>query len=201
MRGVPSIQESWSRPPRPPQLSLRGVPTVQNHGHDCLEPRDFCCALTAQGELRRVMVPPSDPNIATSRVDRGPPCICHATPPLRNPNVQCSERLYGKGCWSHPRVHNLSRGGSGGHCRYLEDQVPPRTSFESRQKTRRMHMPACLVALAPASQAQGSSGAATCPVAPSPGSAQLRSRHVFHGSSSHHQAPGQLRDRHVPPGL
>jgi hypothetical protein len=65
-------------------------------------------------------------------------------------------------------------------CRYPEDRVPPCTSSKSRRKIRRVHMPTCPVALAPASPlrgapklprcpgsrllARGSSGTATCPV-------------------------------------
>jgi hypothetical protein len=48
--GAPSVQESWSRPPRRPRLLLRSVPTAQNHGHDCLRPREFCCTVIAQAE-------------------------------------------------------------------------------------------------------------------------------------------------------
>jgi hypothetical protein len=154
---------------------------VRSHGHDCLGPRDFRCAVTAQGELRRVTVLPGTLSIAMSHADHGPPRICHATPPPRNPNVQNSERLHGKGCWPHPRVHSLSRGGPGGHCRNPEDRIPPRTSSKSRRKTRRAHMP-------------------RVPRLPSPSTGQLRSRHVPRGSSSHHQGPWQLRDCHVPHG-
>jgi hypothetical protein len=127
-----------------------------------------------------VMVPPGTSNIATSRVDRGLSRICHAAPPPQNPNVQNSERLHGKGCWPHPRVRSLFRGGPGGHCRYPEDWIPPCTSSKSRQKIRWVHMTACsttpvswhrvapgaatcLVAPAPATRTHGSSGTATCP--------------------------------------
>jgi hypothetical protein len=98
VRGIPSVRESWSRSPRPPQLTLRSTPTVQSRGHDCLGPHDFHCAVTAQEELWRVTVPPGAPNIATSCADRGPSRICHAAPPPRNPNVQNSGGLHGKEC-------------------------------------------------------------------------------------------------------
>jgi hypothetical protein len=35
--------------------------------------------------------------------------------------------------WPHLRIRSLSRGGSGGHCRYPADWVPLHTSFKSRQ--------------------------------------------------------------------
>jgi hypothetical protein len=130
--GIPSVQELWSRSPRPLQLLLRGVPTIRSRGHDCIGPYDFHCTVIAQGELWRVTVPPAALNIATSHVDHGPPHICHAAPPLKNINVQNSGRLHGKGCWPHPWVCSLSRGGPGGHCRYPEDWVSPCRSSESR---------------------------------------------------------------------
>jgi hypothetical protein len=40
----------------------------------------------------------------------------------------------GKRCWPHLRVCCLPRGGSGDHCRYPTDRVPPFTSFKSRQR-------------------------------------------------------------------
>jgi hypothetical protein len=120
----------------------------KDRGHDCLGPRDFHCIVTTHGELQRVTVPPGAPNIATSYADHGPARISRAAPPLQNPNVQNSERLHGKGCWPHPRVRSLSRGGAGGHSRCPEDRVPPLTS----SKSRRARMPACPVALAPVSR-------------------------------------------------
>jgi hypothetical protein len=110
-----------------------------------------------------------------------------------------------------PRVHCLSRGGPGGHCQYPADQVPPRTSFKSRQKARHAnHTLPHVINLNMNRTTRGSSGAATCPVAPGPAAqpgaapgpprvlrlrlplpspGQLRSRHVTCGSSSRCQ-PG-----------
>jgi hypothetical protein len=56
--------------------------------------------------------------------------------PLRNTKMQDSKSSAGKEMLAPPRVHCLSRGGPGDHCRYPEDQVPPRTSSRSRQKAR-----------------------------------------------------------------
>jgi hypothetical protein len=127
-----------------------------DHDHDCLGLRDFCCVVMTHGELRRAMVSPGAPNIATSRVNRGSPHVNHSAPPFQNPNVQDSKRLHGKGCWPHPWVRSLFRGGSKSHCRYPEDRVPPRTSSKSKQKTSRARVPACPKAPAPTSrQLQG----------------------------------------------
>jgi hypothetical protein len=150
----------------------------RDRGFDCLRPHDFCCAITMHGELWRVTVPPGAPNITTSRANRGSPRINRAAPPHQNLNVQDSERLHGKGCWPHPRVRSFSRGGPGGHYRYPEDWVPPRTSSKSRQKTGRGCVPTCPKArLSPPSSGQlrghrvspwlrllpqGSSGATAC---------------------------------------
>jgi hypothetical protein len=75
----------------------------------------------------------------------------------------------GKEMLAPPRVHYLSRGGPGGHCRYPEDQVPPRTSSRSRQKARHAnHTPLRVVNLSMNRMAQASSGTATCPADPAP---------------------------------
>jgi hypothetical protein len=58
-----------------------------DRGHDCLGPCDISYVVIAHGELQRVTVPPGTPNITTSRMNRGPPRICRAAPPLQNPNV------------------------------------------------------------------------------------------------------------------
>jgi hypothetical protein len=208
MCGVPSVRESRARSPRPPRLSLCGIPLVRDHGHDCLRPRDFLCAVTAHGELQRVMVPPGAPNIATSRVNHRPPRVRRTAPPLQNPNVQSSERLHWEGCWSHPRVHSLSQDGPWDHCWYPKDRIPLRTSSKSKMKDktgaharvpRSSHLLAqgssgaatCLIASAPSTRAHDSSGAATCPVAPAPtpGTGQLWDCRMRRGSSSRHQGP------------
>jgi hypothetical protein len=55
------------------------------------------------------------------------------------------------------------------HCRYPEDQVPPRTSSRSRQKVGHTnHTPPSVVNLSMNRTARGSFGAATCPAAPAP---------------------------------
>jgi hypothetical protein len=88
--------------------------------------------------------------------------------------------------------------------RYLEDQVPPRTSSKSRQKARHAkHTPLRVVNLSMNCMAQASSGTITCPVdsapAAQPGAALgpprvLRTRLPL-------PRPGQLRGRHVSCGL
>jgi hypothetical protein len=54
------------------------------------------------------------------------------------------------------------------NCRYAEDQVPPRTSSKSRQRTRRARVPACPKALAPTSRLGAALGPLRVPVAPAP---------------------------------
>jgi hypothetical protein len=75
----------------------------------------------------------------------------------------------GKEMLATPRVNYLSGGGPGGHCRYPEDQVPPRTSFRLRQKARHAnHTPLRVVNLSMNCMAHASSGTTTCPVDPAP---------------------------------
>jgi hypothetical protein len=138
-------------------------------------PRNFHCAVTAQGELQRVKIPPGTPNITTSHTDRGPPRICRDAPPLRNIIVQNSERLHGKECWLHPQVRSLSRVGLRATVGILKTGYPRVQSFKSRRKIRRVCMPACLVTLASSSYLlpQDSSRATTCLMAPAP---TIRSR-------------------------
>jgi hypothetical protein len=59
--------------------------------------------------------------------------------------------------------------GSGGHCRYPEDRVPPHASSKSRRRARRALMRAH-VSRGSSSRllTQGNSGATTCPAAPAP---------------------------------
>jgi hypothetical protein len=96
-------------------------------------------------------------------------------------------------------------------CRYPEDQVPPRTSFRSRQKVRHVnHTLLRVINVSMNRTARGSSGTATCPADPAatcpadpapaaqPGAAPgppcvLRPQLPLPSS-------GQLRGRHVCPG-
>jgi hypothetical protein len=85
--------------------------------------------------------------------------------------------------------------------RYLEEQVPPRTSSRSRQKTRHAnHTLPRVHNLSMNRIAQGSSGAATCPTAPAPaaqpGAAPGSPRILWLQLSL--PSPGQLQGRHVP---
>jgi hypothetical protein len=86
-----------------------------------------------------------------------------------------------KGCWPHPWVRSLSRGGPGVHCRYPEDRVPLRTSFKSRQR------------LLPSGWGQ----LRGCHMSPwqrllPPGSRQLWGHHVPRGSGSRLPAWGSF---------
>jgi hypothetical protein len=105
-------------------------------------------------------------------------------------HIKTQKGYAGKGCWPHPRVRILSRGGSGSHCRYPKDRVPPRTSFKSRQ---RLHASQLRVALrlsrVPAAQA------------PAPISGQLRGRHVSSWLRLPFPARGSSGDATCPRGL
>jgi hypothetical protein len=121
------------------------------------------------------------------------PCCTTASESQRIKSQKgCTE----KGCWPHPRVHSLSRGGSGDHCRYPEDRVPPRTIINSRQRLpppgwgqlRGYHVSPRLRLLPPSS-----SGPATCPHGsgfrlPARGSSGAVTCHL--GSNTHHLAHG-----------
>jgi hypothetical protein len=119
--------------------------------------------------------------------------------PLRNTKMQ-PKSIVGKEMLAPPRVHCLCRGGPGGHCRYPEDQVPPRTSSRSRQKVRHAnHTLLRVVNLSMNRTDRGSSGAAMCPAAPAPAaqpeaapgpSRALRLQLPL-------PSPGQLQARHV----
>jgi hypothetical protein len=99
---------------------------------------------------------------------------CHVSTVLHHrfkiPTYETQIGCTGKGCWSHPRVRSLSRSGPGGHCRYPEDRVPPRTSSNSRQKTRRARMPTCPKAQGPpcVPRLRAAPGPPCVPVAPAP---------------------------------
>jgi hypothetical protein len=96
------------------------------------------------------------------------PCCTTASESQR---IKTQKGCVGKGCWPDPRIRSLSRGGPGGHCRYPEDRVPPRTSIKSRQWL------------------------------PPPGSGQLQGRHVPLRLRLPPPSPGQLWGHPVSPGL
>jgi hypothetical protein len=110
-------------------------------------------------------------------------------PPYRFeiPRYKIQKSSAGKRCWPHLWVHNLSRGGLGGHYQYPVDRVPPHTGSKSERRARcvltRTHVSmtsgyvtrhgqlGCHHALRGTSShllTRGSSGAATCPMAPTP---------------------------------
>jgi hypothetical protein len=181
MRGVPSVRESWSRSPRPPQLLRHGVLMVQCHGHDCLGPRDFYCVVTTQGELR------------------------HVTVLLGALNITMSHAVVGRHVSTMPH-HRIEITTYKTHKGYMGKDAGPTRAFAASLgvglgvtvgtlKTGYPHVQA-------PSQDERQDGH-TClrvPRLPSPGTGQLWSRHVPLGSSSHHQGPRQLRDSHVPHG-
>jgi hypothetical protein len=159
-------------------------------GHDCLNPHDFHCAATphdfhsaVHGEINRCFACRSITH--ESRV---------ATRPQVKPNsrfeyqdAKFQKNSAGKEMLAPPRVHYLSRGGPEGHCWYPEDQLRGRH-----------------VSCGPSSRcpARGSSGAATCPAAPTPavqpGAAPGPPRVMRPQLPL--PRPRQLRGRHVCPG-
>jgi hypothetical protein len=104
--------------------------------------------------------------------------------------IKTQKGCVGKGCWPHPRVRSLSRGGPGGHCRYPKDRVTPHTSIKSRQW------------LPPPGWGQ-LWGRHVSPRLwlPPPGSGQLRGRHVPPRLQLSPPGPGQLWGRHMSPRL
>jgi hypothetical protein len=68
---------------------------------------------------------------------------------------------------SKKKFHNLSQGGSRGHCQYLADQVPLHISFKSRQvadrTSTRCHVP---YGSGPRLPAEMGCNVVTCPIAP-----------------------------------
>jgi hypothetical protein len=109
----------------------------------------------------------------------------------------------GKEMLAPPRVRYLSQGGLGGHCRYPEDRVPPRTSSRSGQKVRHAnHTPLSVVNPSMNRVAQASSGTATCPADPAPTArpgAAPRPPRVLR-TQLPLPDPGQPRGRHVSRG-
>jgi hypothetical protein len=77
-----------------------------------------------------MMVPRASQRLHESWVTTYQPCCATAS---QSQCIKTQKCCVGKGCWPHPQVRSLSRGGPGGHCRYPEDRVPPHTSFKSRQ--------------------------------------------------------------------
>jgi hypothetical protein len=161
-----------------------------DRGHDYLGPRDFCCAVTAHEELRRVTVPRASQRPCESWVATYQPCCTTAS---ESQHINTQKGCTGKGCWPHPRVRSLSRGGPEGHCRYPEDRIPPHISIKSRQRLlppgwgqlRGRHVSPCLRLPLPA---RGSTGATTCPVARGSSGAVMchlgASTHILAQSSS-----------------
>jgi hypothetical protein len=82
-------------------------------------------------ELRRVTVPRASQRPRESWVATYRPCCTAASESQR---IKTQKGCAGKGCWPHPWVRSLSRGGPGGHCRYPEDRIPSHTSIKSRQR-------------------------------------------------------------------
>jgi hypothetical protein len=170
-----------------------------DRGHDYLGPRDFCCAVTAHEELRRVTVPRASQRPCESWVATYQPCCTTAS---ESQHIKTQKGCTGKGCWPHPRVRSLSRGGPEGHCRYPEDRIPPHISIKSTQRLlppgwgqlRGRHVSPWLRLPLPA---RGSTGATTCPR----GSGQLWGRHVSLGRQHPHSGAEQLRSCHASPGL
>jgi hypothetical protein len=153
-------------------------------GHDCLNPHDSHCSATpTTSTLRYVGRSTGASRAAASHESRV------ATRPQVKPNsrfeyqdAKFQKNSAGKEMLAPPRVRYLSQGGPGGHCRYPEDWVPPRTSSRSRQKA--------------------SSGTATCPADPAPAArpgAAPAPPHVLRPQLPL-PSPGQLRGRRVCPG-
>jgi hypothetical protein len=136
----------------------------RDRGHDYLGPRDLCCAVTAHEELRRVAVPRASQRPRESWVTTYQPCCTTAS---ESQHINTQKGCAGKGCWPHPRVRSLSRGGPEGHCRYPEDRIPP--AYKHQVKT-----------TASASRLGVAPRPPCVPVAPppTPGSGQHRSHHM-----------------------
>jgi hypothetical protein len=175
-------------------------------GHDCLNPHDFHCAATPTTSTLRCVGRSTNASHATASHESWV-----ATRPQVKPNsrfeyqdAKFQKNSMGKEMLAPPRVHYLSRGGPGGHCRYPEDQIPPRTSFRSRQKARHAnHTPLRVVNLSMNYMAQASFGAATCPAdsapATQPGAAPGPPRVLW--TQLPLPSPVQLWGRHVSGGL
>jgi hypothetical protein len=153
-------------------------------GHDCLKPHDSHCSATPMTSTLRYVGRSTGASRAAASHESWV-----ATRPQVKPNsrfeyqdAKFQKNSAGKEMLAPPRVRYLSQGGPGGHCRYPEDWVPPRTSSRSRQKA--------------------SSGTATCPADPAPAArpgAAPAPPHVLRPQLPL-PSPGQLRGRRVCPG-
>jgi hypothetical protein len=143
-----------------------------------------------------MMIPRASQRPRESWVATYQPCCTTASESQR---IKTQKGCAGKGCWPHPRVRSLSWGGPGGHCRYPEDRVPPRTSIKSRQRLPPLGWGSSRAATCPRGSgsrlpARGSFGAATCPRGsvsrlPARGSSGAATCHL--GSSTHLLAQGR----------
>jgi hypothetical protein len=139
--------------------------------HDCLNPHDFHCAATPMTSTLRCVGRSTDASRAAASHESRVATRSQVKPNshFEYQDAKFQKNSAGKEMLAPPRVHYLSRGGPGGHCRYPEDQVPPRTSSRSRQKARHAnHTPLRVVNLSMNCMAQASSGTATCPADPAP---------------------------------
>jgi hypothetical protein len=171
MRGIPSVQESWSQSPRPLRLLLRGVPLVQNRGQGCLPPPPPRLPLRSNSSWGTVARDGSARRFEHHNVPRRSWVAMHPLTGLHTAKSQgtklrkvARERMLAPpaGLLHLPRWAR-------GHCRYPEDRILPHTSSKSRQKSRRTLMHAH-VSRGSGSHllAYGSSRAAICLVAPGP---------------------------------
>jgi hypothetical protein len=155
----------------------------RDHGHDCLTSRDFCYVVIAHGELHHMTVPPGAQNRTSQRPARimghhVSAVLCHR---FEIPTYKTQKGCTGKDAGpTHGFVASpgVGQGVTVGTLKtgYPRVQAP---SIDERQDGH------------------------TCPRVPwlsSLDTGQLQSCHVPHVSSSRHQAPRQLWDRHVPYG-
>jgi hypothetical protein len=143
------------------------------------------------------------------RADQMRPCVrwWNRTTASKPSSINIVKVAWEKRYWPHLWVRCLSRGGPGGHCRYLADQVPLRTRLKSSPTApdlapsigglRHRHVPhdtglasrqerATVSPRVPRFQTRlpvrEGSGVMACPVAPGPppGRGELWCRHVSH---------------------
>jgi hypothetical protein len=111
------------------------------------------------------------------------PCCITAS---KSQHIKTRKGCVGKGCWPHPRVRSLSRGGPG----YPRVQALSQDN-SSRSRLRASPGPPRVPA------ARDSTGVTTCPS----GLGQLRGWHVSLRLQHPPCGAGQLRSCHVSPGL